>query len=182
MSIEPVTLKRAIQATSIPDGSMAHLSEGTQMFVTQALGDSVTVRLVTMPGLFRIDGADADALGLERPSAHILPDTNQPLVEQVWACLRTCYDPEIPVNIVDLGLIYSVTVDEGGEQGITVSVTMTLTAPGCGMGPAIAADAQRKIEALEGVTSAKVEVVWDPPWGPERISEAGRKALGITPS
>jgi metal-sulfur cluster biosynthetic enzyme len=99
--------------------------------------------------------------------------------EKVWDVLRTCYDPEIPVNIVDLGLVYSLVVEQGDSGGARVKVKMTLTAPGCGMGPVIAGDAQRKIAGMKGVESADVEVVWDPPWSPSFISAEGRKKLGM---
>jgi probable FeS assembly SUF system protein SufT len=171
------TLTRDVEATRIPGGEKSTLPGGTEVFITQALGGSFTVA-VELSGLYRIAGADADALGKEAPATDA-PSTEGPFDEQkVWEQLRNCYDPEIPVNIVDLGLIYSLDItDENG--GKNVLVKMTLTAPGCGMGPSLAADAQQRIITVPGVTSANVELVWDPPWSPERISTAGREKLGM---
>jgi probable FeS assembly SUF system protein SufT len=129
-------------------------------------------------GLYRIQGRDADALGREA-SAH---EVNEGAfeIDRVWDRLRQCYDPEIPVNIVDLGLIYDVDVSEDDSgKGKRVAVKMTLTAPGCGMGPTIASDAESRILALPGVASASVVVVWDPPWAPTMISAAGKEQLGM---
>ena len=127
-------------------------------------------------GLFRIGAQDADALGLDVATT---ASTDGPVtVESVHAMLKQCYDPEIPVNIVDLGLVYDTAVDEG-DEGTEVTVKMTLTAQGCGMGPTIAADAQSKILSLEGVASADVEIVWDPPWNQSMISDEGRETLGM---
>lgn len=173
----PVALARAVEATRIPSGEKVTLPAGAGVTVTQALGGSYTVA-VERSGLYRIAGADADALGME---AHAAPEaaTEGPFDEEkIWEQLKNCYDPEIPVNIVDLGLIYSLeTTDE--ISGKHVLVKMTLTAPGCGMGPSLAADARQRILALSGVASATVELVWDPPWSPDRISRAGREKLGM---
>jgi probable FeS assembly SUF system protein SufT len=133
-----------------------------------------------MGGLFRVDGLDADALGQILHAPDDTTSSDRPLQERVWDQLKSCYDPEIPVNIVDLGLIYGMELLPT-DDGLKACVQMTLTAPGCGMGPAIAADAKRKIEALSEISEATVDVVWDPPWGPERISPAGRKHLGMDP-
>jgi metal-sulfur cluster biosynthetic enzyme len=144
-------------------------------------------------GLFRIAAEDADALGLDAP---VLPAETKTAVkgpaseDDVWRALRQCYDPEIPVNIVDLGLVYDLTVSSsspssarGGSSGqgsaAHVNVKMTLTAPGCGMGPAIAADARGRILGLTGVASAEVQLVWDPPWSAEMATPQGRKVLGL---
>jgi len=170
-------LTRDVEATRIPGGEKSTLPAGTDVFITQALGGTYTVA-VELSGLYRISGHDADALGKEAPPAEPVP-ADGPFDEQkVWEQLKNCYDPEIPVNIVDLGLIYSLEItDENG--GKNVLVKMTLTAPGCGMGPSLAADAQQRIITVPGVTSANVELVWDPPWSPDRISEAGREKLGM---
>jgi len=171
------TLTRNVEATRIPGGEKSTLPAGTEVFITQALGGSFTVA-VELSGLYRIAGADAGALGKEVPIADS-PSAEGPFDEQkVWEQLRNCYDPEIPVNIVDLGLIYSldITEENGGKN---ILVKMTLTAPGCGMGPSLAADAQQRIITVPGVTSANVELVWDPPWSPDRISTAGREKLGM---
>lgn len=170
-----IVLSRDVEATRIPSGESFHLPAGTEVVVTQALGGSFTVAVAG--GLFRIGGADADALGKEalQPAA----STDGPFEEErVWDELRNCYDPEIPVNIVDLGLIYGVQISDA-EAGKDVQVQMTLTAPGCGMGPMIAEDARMRILAIPGVSSANVAVVWDPPWSPDRITPAGREKLGM---
>ena len=172
------TLTRDIEATQIPGGNVITLPAGSTVIVTQSLGGSFTVHATSQAGLFRIRGEDADALGKEVAAA----STNDgPFSEdQVWAQLRECYDPEIPVNIVDLGLIYSVDVsDDAGGKGKRVSVKMTLTAPGCGMGPTLARDAEQRLLTVSGVASANVELVWDPPWSPELITPAGREKLGM---
>jgi probable FeS assembly SUF system protein SufT len=174
-------LTRECAATRIPSGEAITLAKGANVFITQALGGSYTV--ATEFGLARIADADADALGLESAAKAAAPAiafaAGTPVDEKaVWDQLRTCYDPEIPVNIVDLGLIYhcEVTPAEGGSQ---VSVKMTLTAPGCGMGPVLAQEAESKILTLPGVAKTSVELVWDPPWSPDRISAEGRQKLGM---
>lgn len=171
-----VPLSRDVEAIRIPSGERMTLPAQTPVSVTQALGGSYTVLAADFGGLFRINGTDADALGME---ATEIGSSEGPFNEErVWQQLRNCYDPEIPVNIVDLGLIYGLDVTDE-ENGRRVSVKMTLTAPGCGMGPALAADAEQRILAVPGVSSASVELVWDPPWSPERISPAGREILGM---
>ena len=155
---------------------------GTQGVITQSLGGSYTI--ATYQGLARIAEKDLDALGLEKPEAQTVEKpastTNgQVSEEDVWNQLRQCYDPEIPVNIVDLGLVYDCRLINKQEGGTKVEVKMTLTAPGCGMGPAIAHDAQSKILSIDGVDEADVQLVWDPPWNQNMISEAGRMKLGM---
>ena len=172
------TLSRECSATVIPAGDKIQLPAGTEVFITQTLGGNVTVR--TDRGLVRIAREDIDAIAGYTP-AEITP-TQSPaeFSEQlVWETLKTCFDPEIPVNIVDLGLIYDMAVEPTPDGRQNVEVKMTLTAQGCGMGPVIANDARDKIAALPGVASAKVHIVWDPVWSPQMISDAGRKALGI---
>lgn len=173
----PINLTRDVEATQIPGGTPLHLSAGTEVLITQALGGSYTVH-VSHAGLARIRSEDADALGME---SRRRADVDRPFSEdQVWAQLRECYDPEIPVNIVDLGLVYGVEVtDDESGHGKNLHVQMTLTAPGCGMGPTLARDAEQRLLSLNGVTNASVELVWDPPWSPERISPAGRETLGM---
>lgn len=170
---------REVAATQIPSGIETMLPAGTPVQLTQSLGGTFTVHAIGGMGLFRIKGDDADALGLDKPAAHKMVEG--PYDEaKVWEQLRNCYDPEIPVNIVDLGLIYSLEAsDDSDAPGKRVSVKMTLTAPGCGMGPALAADAEQRILTVPGVASANVEVVWDPPWSPDLISAAGRERLGM---
>jgi len=183
---EELTLVRDTTATIIPAGEVHVLPAGTRAVISQALGGTVTIRTDT--GLFRLSSQDWDALGeaakaeLDSASSDV-NDTksDEPFSEdQVWDAMRSCFDPEIPVNIVDLGLIYDLRIadkDEAGQHA--VEVKMTLTAQGCGMGPVIANDAKERIEALTSVSSAQVDIVWDPPWTPHMISEEGRKKLGL---
>jgi len=185
MSTEsPVThLTRDIEAIQIPSGLTKKLLKGTPVIITQALGGTYTVVVEHSAGLFRVLASDADALGkvhVEAAASNGTGHTGGPLNEEdIWAQLKTCYDPEIPVNIVDLGLIYSLEIKPQDGGGNLVEVKMTLTAPGCGMGPSIASDAQRKILTVPGVTDAQVDVVWDPPWSAERISQEGKQKLGM---
>jgi len=157
------------------------LLKGTQVYITQALGGSYTVS--TDLGLARIADENADALGITmvaKADADPHTDLNVPVNEKaVWDQLRSCYDPEIPVNIVDLGLVYGCVITPGESAGSKVEVKMTLTAPGCGMGPTIAAEAKSKILGVPGVGEADVELVWDPPWNQAMISEAGQMKLGL---
>jgi probable FeS assembly SUF system protein SufT len=180
MDSSAITLTREVTATRIPQGESLVLPQGTPVIITQALGGSFTVVVPTEAGLYRIDSEFADALGRDVPATNGAPAANAgPLTEQqVWDVLKTCYDPEIPVNIVDLGLVYSMEIAPAAE-GAKVEVKMTLTAPGCGMGPAIADEARRKIAGLNGVGDADVQVVWEPAWTPDRISEEGKKKLGM---
>lgn len=173
-----ITLKRDVEAIRIPSGDQILLPEGTAVVVTQALGGTFTVVIAHQAGMYRIRGEDADALGKE--VAESAPVADGPFDEEkVWEQLRNCYDPEIPVNIVDLGLIYSLDVADASTGGKNVTVKMTLTAPGCGMGPSLAHDAEQRILGVAGVANANVELVWDPPWSPERISQAGKEKLGM---
>jgi probable FeS assembly SUF system protein SufT len=178
-----ILLRRDCPAVRVPSGEGALLPEGVPVYLVQSLGGSFTVQAPTVGGLFRIAPADADALGLPVPSTS--PAGPRPASARgpaseadAWRALAQCYDPEIPVNIVDLGLVYDLTVTpvRGGSH---VVVKMTLTAPGCGMGPAIAADARGRLLALPGVASADVQLVWDPPWSAEMASPEGRRILGI---
>ena len=180
-------LTRDTEATIIPAGEVHTLSAGTKAAISQALGGTVTIR--TDSGLFRLSAKDWDALGaeaaealaieLEKSSATAAAE-EQFSEEQVWEAMRGCYDPEIPVNIVDLGLIYDMRATGPNESSLySVAVKMTLTAPGCGMGPVIADDAKQRIEALPHVADASVDVVWDPPWSPHMISAEGRAKLGL---
>ncbi len=179
MSDEAIKTTRVVEVLRIPSGEQIQLPVDTAVIITQALGGSFTLLVPSQPGLYRLAGSDADAIGHE-PPAEAGPDAvaGQVSVSAVWDVLKTCYDPEIPVNIVDLGLIYSCVL-EPGEAGSRVNVKMTLTAPGCGMGPVIAREAEEKITGLPGVAGASVEVVWDPPWSPDRISPEGRQKLGM---
>jgi probable FeS assembly SUF system protein SufT len=178
-----ISLSRDIEAIQIPSGLTKKLPKGTTVTITQALGGTYTVVVEHSAGLFRILASDADALGrtlAPEPAKEGGANADAPLKEDdVWAQLKTCYDPEIPVNIVDLGLIYSLEIKPQEGGGNLVEVKMTLTAPGCGMGPSIASDAQRKILTVPRVTDAQVDVVWDPPWSAERISQEGKSKLGM---
>ena len=179
-NVTSVELSRDCDAVQIPAGNPVTLRAGTPVDITQTLGGSYTVH--TMGGLYRISNHDADALGLRRePSSAPLTETVSPerLEKMDWDTLKTCYDPEIPVNIVDLGLIYDMHLERRTDGGYRVGVKMTLTAPGCGMGTVIAGDAQQKVLDLPGVQEADVEVVWDPPWHQSMIAAEGRRILGL---
>jgi probable FeS assembly SUF system protein SufT len=175
-----VTITRDVEATMIPAGTPVAIPQGTEVTITQALGGTYTVM---GPGIMaRIEGKNADALGLavdpnaQKPQAEAAGPVD---VDAVWEALKTCYDPEIPVNIVDLGLVYDVQVKPLPNGGNEVDVKMTLTAPGCGMGGVIAGDAEQRIRDVPGVTEARVEVVWDPIWNQSMMSDAARLQLGL---
>jgi probable FeS assembly SUF system protein SufT len=177
------TTARDLEAIQIPSGNKTTIPAGTPGVVTQTLGGSYTI--ATYQGLARVAEKDLDALGLEKPATTkgeklSASEAGGSVDEKaVWDQLRQCYDPEIPVNIVDLGLVYDCSLIQKSEGGTKVEVKMTLTAPGCGMGPAIAHDAQSKILSIDGVEEADVQLVWDPPWNQSMISEAGRMKLGM---
>lgn len=174
------TTSREIEAIQIPMGTAITIPAGTPGVITQSLGGSHTI--ATYHGLARVSEKDADAIGLAKGGtpAEAKSNTNGEVSEaDVWNQLKQCYDPEIPVNIVDLGLVYDCKLSRKTDGGTRVDVKMTLTAPGCGMGPAIAHDAQSKILTIDGVDEAEVQLVWDPPWNQNMISEAGRMKLGM---
>lgn len=189
MDSELVVTTREVKALRIPSGEEVVIPAGTQVMVTQALGGTITVS-VGWGNLARIAGTDADALG-PRYVERMNPTVDKPACEkaagaaegslerQVWEQLATCYDPEIPVNIVDLGLVYEMKIEDHPEGGKKVVVRMTLTAPGCGMGPVLQQDARQKIEALPGVKQADIEVVWEPMWNQSMMSEAAKLQLGM---
>ena len=174
-------LVRDCAATLIPAGDIVVLEAGTEVTVTQALGGSVTVR--TPMGLFRIAPVDISALGTEAVAQYGKKDeavASGPVDQDaLWEALKGCFDPEIPVNIVDLGLVYSMDVSGDTAAGYKVDVAMTLTAPGCGMGPAIAEDAKTKILLVPGVGAADVRITWEPAWNQSMISEEGKMKLGL---
>ncbi len=178
-------LKRDVEAIQIPSGDTVSLPLGTKVIITQSLGGTYTV--ATDFGLARIAAKDADALGIDPDaskkddagSSSNIPADADDLEQAVWSQLRHVYDPEIPVNIVDLGLVYDCRVVETDEGGKKAEVKMTLTAPGCGMGPTIAADAQGRIMTIEDIDDASVDVVWDPPWNQDMISIEGKMKLGM---
>lgn len=178
-SNEPVTFERDCRGVIIPAGEEVTLKAGSHGFITQALGGSFTVYIEG--SLFRVAGVDADALGKE-PSKppELAEDASDEDVEALaWDQMRTCFDPEIPVNIVDLGLIYScklISVENGLRQAI---ITMTLTAPGCGMGDILVQDVKEKVEMIPTIEAAIVELVFDPPWNQSMMSEAARLQTGL---
>lgn len=180
-NITTVELTRDCEVVQIPHGTTLTMPKGTPVDITQTLGGSFTIQ--AQGGLFRVANKDGDALGIA-PAAE--PATTSPAAkvgdvteQQVWDALRTCYDPEIPVNIVDLGLVYDMQMQKlpGGQS--RVDVKMTLTAPGCGMGGVIAGDAQQKLLMIDGMEEATVEIVWEPSWHQSMITAEGRRMLGL---
>lgn len=175
-----IELSRGISGVQIPGGNPVELDTGTQVQITQRLGSSCTIA-TEQYGLVRISSDDCDALGLENKesSSSSKLDENATLEEKIWDTLSCIYDPEIPVDIVNLGLIYDVVVTKL-ENGLHhVLIKMTLTAPGCGMGPLMMDEAKMRAEALDGVESAEIEMIWDPPWNQHMISEEGKMKLGL---
>lgn len=179
-SSEPITLARDVEAAIIPVGEKVTLQKGEQAHITQSLGGSYTV--IVNGNMFRIEGKDADALGMQttvKAASTGAPVSQEGLEKEIWNQLRSCYDPEIPVNIVDLGLIYDCHLTSLTPSSYKVDVKMTLTAPGCGMGPMLAQDVQNKVLGLEGVDDVAVELVWDPPWNQAMMTEAAKLQLGL---
>ncbi len=176
---EPVTLARDCKAIVIPAGDAVTLPAGTHGFITQALGGSFTVYVEG--NLFRIAGADADAIGAEPIEPPELPPdaTDADIQSLVWAQMKTCFDPEIPINVVDLGLIYDLKVEPLANGQRRVRIQMTLTAPGCGMGPVLVEDVREKVEIIPTVETAEVELVFDPPWNQTMMSEEARLEAGL---
>lgn len=177
---DPITLARDVEAAVIPVGSKVTLQKGEQAYITQSLGGTYTV--VVNGNMFRIEGKDADALGMQmaqKAAGTGAPVSQEQLEKEIWQQLRSCYDPEIPVNIVDLGLIYDCHLSPLSASNYRVDVKMTLTAPGCGMGPMLAQDVQNRLLGLEGIDDVAVELVWDPPWNQAMMSEAARLQLGL---
>ena len=179
MTTSQTQLSRTVEVIEIPSGVVSALAEGTPVRIMQSRGDSYTV-WTDYGQMYRIDGKDADAIGLE-PAAdsHRLEDAGEFSDQMVWDLLKTVYDPEIPVNIVDLGLIYSckITPVESGSRRIDIQ--MSMTAPGCGMGNVLKADVESRVARLPSVKEVSVEVVFDPPWDMSRMSEAARLQLGF---
>ncbi|MFZ5655706.1 MAG: putative Fe-S cluster assembly protein SufT [Pseudomonadota bacterium] len=179
-SSEPVRFERDCAAVLVPQGEAVTLPAGSVGYITQALGGSFTV--FVEGNLFRIAGRDADAIGKEPPAPLELPQgaDDEAVEKLVWQQLRTCFDPEIPINVVELGLVYEVRVEPHEEAGRRrVRVEMTLTAPGCGMGDVLVADVRDKIELIPTVAEADVELVFDPPWNRSMMSEAARLETGL---
>jgi len=178
-SSEPVRFERDCAAVLVPQGDVVSLPAGSVGYITQALGGSYTV--FVEGNLFRIAGVDADAIGKEPPEPLELPaGAGDDAVEQmVWRQLRTCFDPEIPINVVDLGLVYAASVLPRDDGQRLVEVKMTLTAPGCGMGDILVEDVRSKLELIPTVAEADVELVFDPPWNRSMMSEAARLETGM---
>ncbi len=181
MHYEEVTVSRDCEVVQIPQGLTVMIPAGTPAVITQALGDSYTIQVPTYGGLYRVSGKDADAIGKALAAAPgETVDPNAPVSDElIYAQLRNVYDPEIPVNIVELGLVYDLKVEHLPEGGSRVEVKMTLTAPGCGMGDVIAHDAKSRILSVPGVKDAAVEVVFEPPWNQQMMSEAAKLELGM---
>ena len=175
----PFTLQRDVEAIMVPAGVPVTLRADKTGFITQALGGSFTVYIEG--NLFRIPGKDADALGQEvAPGPELPPDaTDEDVKNLVWDQMRTCYDPEIPVNIVELGLIYECEISHDESGGRIATIKMTLTAPGCGMGEVLVQDVKDKVEAVPTITRADVELVFDSPWNQTMMSEAARLQTGM---
>lgn len=179
--MKEISLTRDVEAIQIPSGEVVTLHAGLDVVITQSLGGTYTV--ATPGGLARIDEQNADALGLEvtetKPESGSSGGSGEVEEQQVWDQLKNVYDPEIPVNIVDLGLVYDCQLQKSDQGATKVEIKMTLTAPGCGMGPTIAADAQSRIMTIDGVEEAQVDLVWEPAWNQSMISEEGRMKLGM---
>jgi len=178
-SSEPVRFERDCEAILIPAGDAVTLPAGSVGYITQSLGGSWTV--FVEGNLFRIAGQDGDAIGKQPPEPLTLPEgADSQVIEQlVWQQLRTCFDPEIPVNIVELGLVYEAEVLPADNGQRRVEVKMTLTAPGCGMGEILIDDVRSKLELIPTVAEADVELVFDPPWNYTMMSEAARLETGM---
>jgi probable FeS assembly SUF system protein SufT len=177
--METLELLRECEAVQIPAGHKVILEKGIQVTITQSLGGTYTLQVPALSGLFRIAGKDADALGKTPEAAAETAFSGGDLEAMVWDQLKTCFDPEIPVNIVDLGLVYGMEIAPQSDGSNHVDVKMTLTAQGCGMGASIAIDAQQKLLTIPGISEANVDLVWDPPWNPQMISAEGKERLGI---
>lgn len=181
---EPRILIRDVEASIVPVGTKVTLQKGEEAIITQSLGGTYTV--VVNGNMFRIDGKNADALGFEitpteTAKSAVVPSSPEDVEKEIWNQMRSVYDPEIPVNIVDLGLVYDCKVEPMPEtEGLyRVDVKMTLTAPGCGMGPVLQEDVHNKVLSIENVEEANVELVWDPPWNQGMMTEAAQLQLGL---
>lgn len=175
---EVVLTKREVEARIVPSGTEVMIPADSFVTITQSLGGTFTVAV--NGNLARIEGHDADALGKEPlESSFETPDDGSVNESQVWEALRSCYDPEIPVNVADLGLIYECKIENDTEEGNRVYIKMTLTAAGCGMGPVICDDVQRKIEHVPHVDKVTVELTFDPPWNYDMLSDEARLELGM---
>jgi len=181
---EPIKLTRDCEVVAVPAGHTLTLPQGTDVMVTQSLGGSYTLLVPSYGGLFRLANRDADGIGKETTPAETLVSSGQALTgealeKEVWQALKTCFDPEIPVNIVDLGLIYDCAAQPLPEGGYKAIVRFTLTAQGCGMGQFLKADIKKRLLSVPGVRETDVELVWDPPWNQSMISVCAKQQLGI---
>lgn len=178
-SYAPVKFERDCDVIVVPEGESVTIPAGTVGYLTQSLGGSFTVYIEGR--LFRVAGDDADAIGREPPPKPELPDdaTDADFEELVWKQLRTCYDPEIPINVVDLGLIYACDIDRADDGSRRVRIDMTLTAPGCGMGDILVEDARSRLRVIPTVNDVEVTLVFDPPWSHTMMSEAARLETGM---
>lgn len=172
-----IEVKRDVEATLIPSGTKVMLKQGSPVFVTQALGTAYTVYV--NGNLVRVDGKDGDALGLVILEAEDINTLEGTLEEKVQLQLKTCFDPEIPVNIVDLGLVYNTNVIPLGKNDYNIEVVMTLTAVGCGMGPVLLKEVEEKLRQINGVVDVKVDLVFDPPWNRDMMSDEAKLQLGL---
>lgn len=173
---DTIEVTRECEAMLIPSGIKVTIQKGSLVMITQALGNSYTVYV--NGNLARVAGKDGDALGmviLDEPDVNDIPGTVE---DKVWELLKTCFDPEIPVNVVDLGLVYECKIS-GDETAQRVEIKMTLTAPGCGMGPVLVADIEQKVRGIKEVESIKVDLVFDPPWNRSMMSDVAKLQLGM---
>lgn len=170
---EIIKLQRDVDVILVPFGNKQQLNKNTEVTITQSLGGSYTI--VSAGSMYRVDNKDIDALGKVNVDFIVTENEALSLKDKIWNILRTCYDPEIPVNIVDLGLVYDVKIGDDNN----VIIYLTLTAPGCGMGPIISQDAKQKIMYLPGVNSAEIEFVFDPPWDRSMMSDQAKLELGL---
>ena len=175
---EPITLSRDCEVIEIPSGTRATLPSGAQVRVVQSLGGSYTVS-TSAGAMYRMDAQDADVLGLSPAPTEAITAAEAFAPEMVWKQLKTVYDPELPVNIVDLGLVYSAEIISLEDGKRNIEVKMSMTAPGCGMGNVLKADVEGKLARLPGVNKVQVDIVFDPPWNAGRMSEAAKLQLGI---
>ena len=167
------TILEDIVVHSVPDGIKTTLSKGKEGIISQSLGNNYTI--IVEGNMYQLNGIDGEKIGEEKIEVNSNNFANE---EEVWNMLQTCYDPEIPVNIVDLGLVYDCTVKES-KEGVNVSIKMTLTAPGCGMGPVIADEVKEKVSSLDGANDVEVELVWEPQWNQDMMSDAAKLQLGL---
>ena len=177
MQEKAIEVLKEVEASLIPSGAKVMLRPGTTVYVTQALGTSYT--LYVNGNLVRVEGKYGDALGLVILENKDINELEGNLEEKIWFQLRTCFDPEIPVNIVDLGLVYDCQIIPLGKNEFNIDITMTLTAPGCGMGPVIVAEAEEKIKQISEVASVNINLVFDPPWSRDMMSDEAKLQLGL---